>query len=122
MINKKEAYMYYGYYPYGRWPSPWGPPMGMSYPMEGPWSYPYGGMPQMPYYPSPGWYGAPGMSPYGQPDYPPPGGFSVPGMSPFGPPMAPEQEINFLRDQAQMLKQQMDQIDARIKELEKEAK
>jgi hypothetical protein len=66
--------------------------------------------------------GSPGMSPYGQPDYPPPGGFGVPGMSPYGPPMAPEQEINFLRDQAQMLKQQMDQIDARIKELEKEVK
>ena len=27
--------MYYGYYPYGGWPSPWGPPMGMCYPMEG---------------------------------------------------------------------------------------
>jgi len=107
--------MYYGYYPYRGWPSPWGPPMGMD---------PYGGMPQMPYYPPPGGYGAPGMSspPYGQPNYPPPGGYGAPGMSPFAPPMAPEQEINFLRDQAQMLKQQMDQIDARIKELEKTAK
>ena len=89
--------------------------------MTGGFNYPYGGMPQMPYYAPPG-YGAPGMSPYGQPDYPPPGGFGAPGMSPYGPPMAPEQEINFLRDQAQMLKQQMDQIDARIKELEKTAK
>jgi len=131
--------MYYGYYPYGGWPSPWGPPMGMGYPMEGPWAYPYGGMPQMPYYPPPGGYGTPEMSPFGQPNYPPPGGFGTqgmsqmpyypppggygaPGMSPYGPPMAPEQEINFLRDQAQMLKQQMDQIDARIKELEKGAK
>jgi len=95
--------MYYGYYPYGGWPSPWGPPMGMGYPMEGPWAYPYGGIPQMPY-------------------YPPPGGYGIPGMTPFFPPMAPEQEINFLRDQAQMLKQQMDQIDARIKELGKEVK
>jgi len=143
--------MYYGYYPYRGWHSPWGPPMGMG--------YPYGGMPQMPSYPQsggyggspfgqpnypppggfgapgmsspygqpdyppPGGYGAPGMSsPYGQPDYPPPGGYGAPGMSPYGQPMAPEQEINFLRDQAQMLKQQMDQIDARIKELEKTAK
>ena len=131
--------MYYGYYPYGGWPSPWGPPVGMGYPMEGPWAYPYGGMPQMPYYPPPGGYGTPEMSPYGQPNYPPPGGFGTqgmsqmpyypppggygaPGMSPYGPPMAPEQEINFLRDQAQMLKQQMDQIDARIKELGKGAK
>ena len=96
--------MYYGFYPYRGWPSPWGPPMGMGYPMPGAWSYPYyGGMGQMPY-------------------YPPPGGFAAPGMSPFGPPMAPEQEIEFLREQAQMLKQQIDQIDARIKELEKGVK
>ena len=114
--------MYFGYNPYGGWFPPWGPPMGMGYPMTGGWGYPYGGMGQMPYYPPPGGYGTPGMSPYGQPDYPPPGGYGAPGMSPFGPPMAPEQEINFLRDQAQMLKQQMDQIDARIKELEKTAK
>jgi prefoldin subunit 5 len=36
--------------------------------------------------------------------------------------MAPEQEIAFLREQAKMLKEQMDQIDARIKELEKATK
>ena len=53
------------------------------------------------------------------PYYPPPEGFGAPGMSQFGPPMTPEHEIAFLRDHAQMLKQQMDQIDARIKELEK---
>jgi hypothetical protein len=134
--------MYYSYSPFMGWPSPWGPPMRMGYPMDGPWAYPYGGMPQMPYYPPPGGYGAPGMSsPYGQPDYPPPGGYGAPGMSPYGQPdypppggygapgmsspygqpMAPEQEINYLRDQAQMLKQQMDQIEERIKELEKRA-
>jgi hypothetical protein len=129
--------MYYGYYPYSGWPSPWGPPMGMGYPMTGGWGYPYGGMGQMPYYPPPGGYGAPEMSPFGQPNYPPPwgfgdpgmspygppmtGGFGTPGMPPYGPPMAPEQEIAFLRDQAQMLKDQIDQIDARIKELEKVA-
>jgi hypothetical protein len=50
------------------------------------------------------------------------GGFGGPWMSPYGPPMPPEQEIEFLRDQAQMLKEQLDQIDARIKELEKGAK
>ena len=113
--------MYYQSYPYGGWPPPWGPPpMGMGYPMTGGWMNPYGGIPQMPYYPQPGGYGAPEMSQ--MPYYPPPGGFGAPGMSPFGPPMAPEQEIGFLRDQAQMLKQQMDQIDARIKELEKATK
>jgi hypothetical protein len=112
--------MYYQSYPYGGWAPPWGPPMGMGYPMTGGWMNPYGGMPQMPYYPQPGGYGAPEMSQ--MPYYPPPGGFGGPGMSPFGPPMGPEQEINYLRDQAQMLKQQMDQIDARIKELEKGVK
>jgi len=94
--------------------------MGVGYPMAVGWMNPYGGMPQMPYYPQPGGYGAPEMSQ--MPYYPPPGGFGGPGMSPFGPPMAPEQEINYLRDQAQMLKEQMDQIDARIKELEKATK
>ena len=74
--------------------------MGMGYPMAGGWGYPYGEMWQMPY-------------------FAPLGGFGVPGMSPFGPGMRPEQEITFLRDQAQILKQQIDQIDARIKELEK---
>ena len=109
--------MYYGYYPDAGWPSPWGPPMGMGYPMTGGFSYPYRGMP---YYPPPGGFGPQGM---GQmPYFPPPGGFGAPGMPPFGPPMAPEQEIAFLRDQAQMLKEQMDYIDARIKELDEGAK
>jgi hypothetical protein len=39
--------------------------------------------------------------------------------SPWGP-LTTDQEIAFLRGQAQMVKQQMDQIDARIKESEKE--
>lgn len=43
-------------------------------------------------------------------------------MPPFGPSMPPEQEIEFLRSQAQMLKEQLDQIDARIKELEKQSR
>ena len=111
--------MYYGYYPYGEWPSPWGSPRGMGYPMMGGWGPPYGGMWQMPFSPPWGGFGSPGMSPYGPPM---PGGFGAPGMTPYGPPMAPEQEIAFLRDQAQMLKDQIDQIDARIKELEKETK
>ena len=56
------------------------------------------------------------------PSYPPWGGFGAPGMPPFGPSMPPEQEIEFLRSQAQMLKEQLDQIDARIKELEKQSR
>jgi hypothetical protein len=109
--------MYYGYYPYGGWHSPWGPPMGMGYPMMGGWGHPYGPMGQMPY--NPAWGGFPGVSPYGQPMQ---GGYGMPGIPPYGPQMPPEQEIEFLRDQAHMLKDQLDQIDARIKELEKEAK
>ena len=73
----------------------------------------------MPYYPPGGGFGFAGTAPYGPPM---PGGFGSPGMSPYGPPVAPEQEIEFLRGQAQMLKDQLDQIDARIKELEKKAK
>jgi len=74
----------------------------------------------MPYYPPPGAYEGPEMAQ--TPYYPPPAGYAAPGMSPFGPPMTPDQEIAYLRDQAQMLKEQMDQIDGRIKELEKAAK
>lgn len=92
--------MWYGFSPYGGWFSPWGQPFGMCHPMARGWGPPYGGMPH----------------------YPPAGGFGGPWMSPFGPPMPPEQEIEFLRDQAQVLKEQLDQIDARIKELEKGAK
>jgi len=111
--------MYYGNYPYGGWPSPWGSPMGMGYPGMGSWGYPYAGMGQMPYSPPWGGFGFPDAQPYGPPM---PGGFGTPGMQPYGPPVPPEQEIEFLRDQAHMLKDQLDQIDARIKELEKESK
>ena len=95
--------MYYGFYPGMGWFSPWGGPVGPTYGMSGypyPGAYsPYGGMGQMPY-PPPMGFGQ-------QMPYPPGGGYGMPGMSPFGPPMAPEQEIEFLRDQAQMLKEQM---------------
>ena len=43
-----------------------------------------------------------------------------PGASPYAPPMSREQELDFLRDQAQNIKSQLEQIDARIKELEPE--
>jgi hypothetical protein len=143
--------MYYGNYPYRGWPSPWESPRGMGYPGMGGWGYPYAGMGQMPYSPPwggfgfpdaqpygppmQGGYGAPGMQPYGPPmqggygapgmqPYGPPmqGGYGAPGMQPYGPPVPPEQEIEFLSDQAHMLKDQLDQIDARIKELEKKGK
>ena len=39
-------------------------------------------------------------------------------MDPYAPQMTPEQELDFLKSQAEMVKQQLEQIDARIKELE----
>ena len=90
------------YSPYGMggYPPPYGEAYASSAGME----------PMPPQYPE-----GPGQ----QTPYPPAGGFGAPGMSPFGPPMTPEQEIDFLKGQAQMLKEQLDQIDGRLGELEK---
>ena len=41
---------------------------------------------------------------------------------PEGPMMTPEQELNLLKNQADFLKQQLEQIDTRVKELEEESK
>jgi len=68
------------------------------------------GMPVSPGYPS---YGSPGAMPY----Y---GGMAYPGADPYAPQMTREQELDFLRSQAEAIKGQLEQIDARIKELEKE--
>jgi len=80
------------------------------------------GMPVPPPYPS---YGSLGATPY----Y---GGMAYPGAMPYGyagapteadpyaPQMTREQELNFLRSQAEAIKGQLEQIDARIKELETE--
>lgn len=43
--------------------------------------------------------------------------FETPGRSPFVPAMSPDQELNFLKNQAEVLRQHLDQIDARVKEL-----
>jgi hypothetical protein len=43
-----------------------------------------------------------------------PEGFGAPGIPPFG----PEQELHFLKSQADMMRQQLDQIEARVNELE----
>ena len=94
--------MCYGYYVYAGGFPRWGPPPGIGGPMRVNRAYhPYGRMWHMPY-------------------YQPPAGFADSRVSPFIPPITPEQEIGFLRDQAQVLKEQLDQIDARIKELDKE--
>lgn len=101
--------MCYGYYPYPGSFSPWGWPAGPTYPMSGGWPAPYppyGGMGQMPVYP-PGGYGQ--HMPF------PPGAVE----SPFVPPMGQEQEIEMLKNNARMLKEELDYIEARLQELDR---
>ena len=45
---------------------------------------------------------------------------AVPGADPYAPQMTREQELDSLRSQAEAMKGQLEQIDARIKKLEKE--
>ncbi len=59
-----------------------------------------------------------GMAPTGQ--YPMGTGPMPPGTGDY--PMSPDQELQFLKDQAQMLAQQLEQISSRIDEIEKEEK
>ena len=66
--------------------------------------YPYGSPGAMPFY---GGY-APGILPSQQVN---------PGVNPFAPQMTKGQELDFLRNQANMIKGQLDQIEARINEL-----
>ena len=99
--------------------SPWGigatlrggmvPPYPQApYPFHGGYA-PYGSPRGIPYY---GGY-APGTSPY----Y---GVASKAGMTPFAPQMTREQELDFLKNQAQAAKGQLEEIEARISELEAE--
>ena len=53
----------------------------------------------------------PGPMPYGYAGAPM-------GADPYAPQMTREQELDFLRNQAEATKEELDQIDARIKELE----
>jgi hypothetical protein len=112
--------MYYGNYPYGGWFYPGANPFEMGYTMPGAYNYPYGYMGNNPYY-QPNWF-------YNQPCPAPPPPFYQPNyqqqampegtpMQPFYPNMPPEQEIEFLRGEAKMLKERIDQIDVRISEL-----
>ena len=122
------GYPYYGGYP--GWPRG---AYGMGYPNYSP-VYPYGYSPAYPYTPSP-WgspYGSsmtPGAYGTGYPNYSPmyPYGYtpgypyiSSPWGSPYGSPMTPEGEKEWLKSQADSIQQQIDQINSRIMELEKE--
>ena len=44
----------------------------------------------------------------------------APTMNPYAPPMSREQELGLLRDQAEAAKGQLEQIEARMRELEKQ--
>ncbi len=44
------------------------------------------------------------------------------GTTPYPPQMSPKQEVDFLREETNAIKAQLDEIEARIKELEKEQK
>ena len=70
-------------------------------------------------------YGSPGAMPYGGTAYPgamPYGSYAgAPmGADPYAPQMTREQELDFLRSQAETIKGQLEQIGSRIKELETE--
>ncbi len=67
-------------------------------------TYPYPGIPD--------YYANPGVMPSASPPYP--------GANPYAPQMTREQELDFLRNQAEAIKGQLEQIDVRIKELEEE--
>jgi hypothetical protein len=82
------------------------------------------GVPVPPGYPS---YGSPWATPYyGETTYPraTPYGYTgepmgiMPGTNPYAPQVTREQELDFLRNQAEAIKEQLEQIDAKIKELE----
>ena len=84
-----------------------GIPVSGAYPSStGPWTIPHYG--EMTY---------PGPIPYGYPGAPM---GTTPSVGPYASQMPREQELDFLRGQAEAIKEQLEQIDARIKELETE--
>ncbi|MGB2798898.1 MAG: DUF5320 domain-containing protein [Dehalococcoidia bacterium] len=79
------------------------------------------------------WYflrgmGAPASSGYGQAAYPhyagawgvPYGSAATPGAVPFAPQMTKEQELDFLRNQAEVIGEQLEDIENRIRKLSSE--
>jgi hypothetical protein len=84
-----------------------------------PWPYVglgRGGLPRCGYFLSGA--GAPAAWPYQQTPYPfYAGAPTTPGYTPFAPQMTKEQEIDFLQEQAETMKGQLEQIEARIQEL-----
>ena len=85
-----------------------------------PWPYVglgRGGLPRHEYFLSGA--GAPAAWPYQQPPYPSyTGAPSATGYAPFAPQMPPEQELDSLKDEAEAVKGQLEQIEARMRDLE----
>ena len=86
-----------------------------------PWPYVgigRGGLPRCGYFL--GGAGAPSPWPYQPPFY----GQEAAGLGymPFSPQMSREEELDYLRDQAEAIKSQLGQIDSRMRDLEKEQK
>jgi len=117
-----------GGYGFGRWGG-YGFGGGLGFGFHGsspPWPYVgigRGGLPRHDYFLS-GAAGAPAQWPYYQANYPVNPGFGygvgsyAPYASPFAPPMTPEQEVDFLRNQAEAISEQLEQIQTRIQDLE----
>jgi len=101
-----------------------------------PWPYVgigRGGLPRCGYFLS-GAMGAPAQWPYQQAPYPASAGFAVGqgsypsyaaasptfGNAPFAPQVTKEQELDFLRNQAEAISEQLEQIETRMRDLESE--
>ena len=86
-----------------------------------PWPYigrGRGGLPRCGYFLS-GATGAPAAWPYQQTPYPfYAGAPSTPEYTPFASEMTKEQELDFLKDQAQVISEQLEQIESRMRDLE----
>ena len=64
--------------------------------------------------------GIPAAGPYQQPSYPFYAAPPTPGVPPYTPQMTKEQELDFLRGEAEVIKGQLEQIETRMHELESE--
>ena len=101
-----------------------------------PWPYVgigRGGLPRCGYFLS-GAAGAPAQWPYQQASYPPSPGFGIGqgsypphttasptfGNAPVAPQVPPQQELDFLKNQAEAIREQLGQIEAKMRDLESE--
>jgi len=87
-----------------------------------PWPYVgigRGGLPRCGYFLSGA--GAPGPWPFQMPPSPfPPDMAAAPGYGPYSSQMSREEELNYLKDQAEGIKSQLEEIESRMRDLESE--